>query len=184
MQGGLLNEASLSALHEGHRLLANIRQLIKASRDAGHTIIYTQYSGPDGQPPEQGTPDWNIHPDISPHETDTIIQKSTSSAFDGTELSGILHQGKIETLIICGLQSEFCVASTGLDALRLGYKVIVAQNCHSTFPSEKCTARAMVEQQNERLKKQGVAVKPSVDAIFPAATHSNSPAARSSQRHK
>ena len=48
-----------------------------------------------------------------------------SSGFEGTELDKILREKSVRRLFIGGVATEYCVKATVLDALRLGYEVVV-----------------------------------------------------------
>ncbi|MCH8335271.1 MAG: isochorismatase family protein [Proteobacteria bacterium] len=64
----------------------------------------------------------------------TIIDKGRSvdqeaySAFEGTALDACLRDLHTRRLFIGGLATEYCVLNTALDALRLGYEVVVLQD--------------------------------------------------------
>ncbi|MCH8073957.1 MAG: isochorismatase family protein [Proteobacteria bacterium] len=64
----------------------------------------------------------------------TIIDKGRSldqeaySAFEGTALDAHLKDLHTRRLFIGGLATEYCVLNTALDALRLGYEVVVLQD--------------------------------------------------------
>jgi nicotinamidase/pyrazinamidase len=42
-----------------------------------------------------------------------------------TELEGLLRDGGIERIVVCGLATDYCVNATALDAVRLGFDVTV-----------------------------------------------------------
>lgn len=60
-----------------------------------------------------------------------IVFKGTSehidaySAFDGTALDALLKGRGVDTVLVVGLATDFCVRATVLDACRLGYSVLV-----------------------------------------------------------
>ncbi len=60
-----------------------------------------------------------------------IISKATEqnreaySAFDGTNLSDELNKLGIKRLFVSGLATDYCVVGTALDALKLGFKVVI-----------------------------------------------------------
>jgi nicotinamidase-related amidase len=158
MQKGMFTENLLSTMHEGKALLTNTSLLIDVARKSKLTIIYIQHCAYPGQVLIKGTDAWAIQEEIAPADSDTIVEKIESNAFEGTELASILRKKNIDTVITCGLQSEYCVANTSLAALEHGFKVIVAQDCHSTFPTEELAAEDIVKQQNNALKHKGVNV--------------------------
>jgi nicotinamidase/pyrazinamidase len=57
------------------------------------------------------------------------------SAFDpgarisGMDLNTFLKNKRVDTLLVCGLATDYCVKDTVLDAKKLGYNVIVVQEC-------------------------------------------------------
>jgi len=42
-----------------------------------------------------------------------------------TELEGLLREGRIERVVVCGLATDYCVKATALDAVRLGFETVV-----------------------------------------------------------
>ncbi|WP_159518101.1 nicotinamidase [Sunxiuqinia indica] len=65
-----------------------------------------------------------------------VVQKGTKdsddgySAFEATNLNldNYLKKNQVSELFICGLTTEYCVKTTVLDALKLGYKTVVIKN--------------------------------------------------------
>jgi nicotinamidase-related amidase len=75
-----------------------------------------------------------------------IITKHQHSAFSAKEFENFLKQRKIDTLFIAGVTTEYCVRATALDGLKLGYKVIVFEDCVATnIKEKKCHVQALQE---------------------------------------
>ena len=55
----------------------------------------------------------------------TTAEKDAYSAFEGTALDSLLKDLGTERLFIGGLATEYCVLDSALDALRLGYEVVL-----------------------------------------------------------
>jgi len=53
---------------------------------------------------------------------------SDTGGWKGMKLQYILKAQGIEKLFVCGLATDYCVKATVLDALRLGYKVVVLED--------------------------------------------------------
>ena len=53
------------------------------------------------------------------------IDKDAYSGFQGTLLAEELKNNGIKRIFLCGLATDYCVKRTALDALRLGFEVIV-----------------------------------------------------------
>lgn len=60
---------------------------------------------------------------------DMRFAKRWNSAFSRTNLDANLRSGNIDTLFLSGGYARQCVRSTALDALRLGYNVVVLTDC-------------------------------------------------------
>lgn len=58
-------------------------------------------------------------------DKDTSVDQDTYSAFEGTELDARLRDLDTKRLFIGGLATEYCILNTALDALRLGYDVVL-----------------------------------------------------------
>ncbi len=147
------------ACHSADILLNSITNLIAAAREAELPVIYVQHCGTKDQLYAEGTEQWIIHPRISPLPVDTVVQKRQSSAFDGTELESILNEMHVDTVITCGLQSEFCVSNTSIAALDLGFNVYVAQDGHSTWSNDDDEAATIIQRQNNLLAERGAEVE-------------------------
>jgi len=57
--------------------------------------------------------------------SDLVVEKNTSSGFVGTDLEALLRERGVDTVIICGMQTQICVQTTAADAFHRGFSVIV-----------------------------------------------------------
>jgi nicotinamidase-related amidase len=79
-----------------------------------------------------GTAGAEIHEDVIPLETETVIIKHFPNGFRETGLHQHLQERKIEHLVIAGMMSHMCVDSTARAAKDLGYQLtIVSDACAS-----------------------------------------------------
>jgi nicotinamidase-related amidase len=58
----------------------------------------------------------------------TIIDKSTYSAFFGSPLARFLQDRNVRTVIVSGAETDVCVLSTVLDAVNIGFRVILVED--------------------------------------------------------
>lgn len=58
-----------------------------------------------------------------------LLVKKGPSAFAGTELHAMLTDRAVDTLIVCGATTSGCVRASVVDALTLGYPVLVPADC-------------------------------------------------------
>jgi nicotinamidase-related amidase len=59
----------------------------------------------------------------------TIIDKPAYSAFYRSSLADFLAERHVRTLIVSGAETDVCVLSTVLDAVNIGYRVVILQDC-------------------------------------------------------
>lgn len=72
-----------------------------------------------------------------PTEEDIEITKNCYSAFYNPDLERELRKRKVETLIVCGIQTHVCVKYTSLDAFERGFRVIVLSDCTGASHKKK-----------------------------------------------
>lgn len=131
-------------VYNGDLLLTRVENLIKKARSARTTIIYIQQKGVSGGRVEYGTEKWQIHPSLKPVEGEIIVQKEDPDSFHGTMLRHELDSKGIKTLVVAGLQTEYCVDTTCRHAYALGYNVILVSDAHSTWDSKSLTAEQII----------------------------------------
>ncbi len=143
--------------------LARARALVETAREGEHPIVFVQHcETTPGEVFEEGTPHWLLHealqPDPARGSQERILKKYASSAFENTELDAWLQAldgGEPPELLVCGLQSEFCVSNTVRSALALGYAVQLAEDAHNTWPSAERSAAEIRAEVNAQLARAG-----------------------------
>jgi nicotinamidase-related amidase len=109
-----------------------IRRLIARARTAGTPVVYLQHCHATYQPMMKGSAGWHIQADVAPNPGDLVIEKTASDGFHQTSLRAKLDLLGVKRLIICGLQTEFCVDTTCRAALSRGFEVVLASDGHTT----------------------------------------------------
>ncbi|MFD2442615.1 isochorismatase family cysteine hydrolase [Bacillus sp. CGMCC 1.16607] len=71
----------------------------------------------------------SILKELCPCDDDYFLIKPKHSAFYGTALNTLLHQLKINTLVMTGLAGNICVLFSANDAYMREYKLIIPANC-------------------------------------------------------
>jgi ureidoacrylate peracid hydrolase len=133
------------------KVIPKIRDLIIMCRNAGIPIFFTQAvreaSGIDvltnthqilPKSREErimkrpicirGTWDADIVDDIKPVDTDHIVIKRRDSAFHDTEIGVWLRSIRVDTLIICGIDTSICVETSLRDAFNIGYDIVLVSD--------------------------------------------------------
>lgn len=66
---------------------------------------------------------------LTPKDDEIVVNKTTDSVLAGTHYSQTLRNMGIETVIVTGIVTDQCVASTVRDLADEGFKVIVVEDC-------------------------------------------------------
>lgn len=133
--------------------LSNIEKIIKSCRDNNMEVIYVQHDGGKGDELEAGSKGWQIYDKIAPKEGEKIIAKNFNSSFKDTELKGYLNQKDIDTLILAGMQTEYCIDTTCKVAFEHGFKLIIPEGTNTTFDNEHMSGKDIYEYYNFKIWK-------------------------------
>ena len=95
-----------------------------------------------------------------------VTEKWAASSFYKTDLDQQLRAAGIDTLVIAGLQSEFCIDTACRVAQSLGYKVTLAADAHSTFDNPILPADKIIAHHNRLLSGIVERVVPVADIVF------------------
>lgn len=71
----------------------------------------------------------DIDPRLGRREDETVVLKKGASAFFGTNLSAILVNQHVDTVILCGATTSGCVRATAVDLLQHGFPTLVPREC-------------------------------------------------------
>jgi nicotinamidase-related amidase len=75
------------------------------------------------------SPEIDITPELEKLAKKSIVFSKTSfSAFRSKEFANFIRKNKVDTLFICGFDTDGCVLSTALEAFDLGYSVRVLED--------------------------------------------------------
>jgi nicotinamidase-related amidase len=129
-------------------VLKRIHILQERFRKAGAPVLHVQHNGPSGHRVEQGTPGWEIEPEVAPMANETVIRKQASDSFFETTLQKQLASLGITDLVIAGCMTQYCVDTTCRRAVSMGYNVVLASDAHTTADDGDLTASQIVSHHN------------------------------------
>ncbi len=165
VQEGMFNEAF--PVQGGQHLLGRLEQLIQQARVSGTPVIYVQHRGnTDQHPLFPAGPGFPVHHAIAPQTDELVVQKTTPDSFFETNLNDELQRRGINQLVVCGIQTDYCVDTTVRRAFSLGYKITLVQNGHSTWPDSGLSADQIIAHHNAVLGNWFADVKPAEQIEF------------------
>lgn len=135
---------------EADRVIACINLVSQRVRDAGGLVVVIQHESPSGVL-VYGSEGWQLARGLLTEPTDQFLRKRATDSFHQTALHALLQEHGVNHLIICGLQSEFCVDTTTRRALALGYPVTLVADGHTTLDNGTLKAAQISAHHNETL---------------------------------
>lgn len=116
---------------------ANIARLLAAWRASGRPIFHVRHhSRRPTSPLRPGQPGADFKPEARPIEGEPVFTKQVNSAFIGTDLEAKLRERAIETLVIAGVQTNYCVETTARMSGNLGFDTFVVEDAMWTYDKE------------------------------------------------
>ena len=110
-------------------------KLLELARATGMLVVHVQHarrgSGKGGF--EQGTPGFDVHDCVRPLPDEPRVVKHTASSFYETELDDILRRAGVESVVVCGMQTQKCCDTTTRSAKARGYRCYFVSDAVETF---------------------------------------------------
>jgi nicotinamidase-related amidase len=135
---------------ESARVIDRINQVTARARTAGALVVIIQHESKSGLFAHGGR-GWQLAPDLQTAPADTFLRKTATDSFHRTELDALLKRNAIAEVVICGMQSDFCVDTTTRRALALGYPVVLVSDGHTTLDNKVLSAGQIIAHHNETL---------------------------------
>jgi nicotinamidase-related amidase len=110
--------------------LGTLTALLARARDTGVPTVYVRHND---EELAIGTAAWEIARDIAPRGGDPIVEKTFRDAFRETNLEDVLKGLGAGRLVVCGMQTDFCVDATVREAERRGYRVTLVEDGTATY---------------------------------------------------
>lgn len=145
------------------KVIDNIKRLIHAARENQKEVIYVRHNDEKGEELEYGTDGWQIYHEIVPENKERIFDKQFNSAFIKTGLKEYLDSKKVDTIILVGLQTEYCIDATCKSAFEHGYKVIIPEDTNTTFDNEYLPGDRLYSFYNKKIWNKRFADALSID---------------------
>lgn len=146
------------------QVLARINGLVARSRAAGLPVVLVQHEEDEGSL-VHGTEGWQLAEGLDVQAGDPRVRKTRPDSFHETKLKQLLDDEDVQHLVVCGLQSDFCVNATTRRALELGYLVTLVADAHSTMDNGGRSAAQISADHNRAF----AAIGPRIEVVPAAA---------------
>ncbi|KAJ6779539.1 hypothetical protein PWT90_05163 [Aphanocladium album] len=156
----------------GEQILAASRSLADASsaeKPPALTVFVQHEEAPEsGGTLVRDAEPWKlVFPPRDGAADEILVAKTTQNTFESNpHLADRLKDAGVDHIVVFGLQSEYCVVSTGKGALEAGFRVSLLQGAHSTYDGEGGKTAADIEREvEETLVSRGATLVPYEKAI-------------------
>ena len=132
------------------RIIDTINGLSAKARNANIPVILIQHEE-EGDLLQFKSEGWQLAEGLVTSDEDLRVRKTTGDSFYQTNLGALLQKRDVDRLIICGLQTDYCVNATVRQAHTLGYDVVLAADAHSTVDNGNMAAEDIIAEHNKDL---------------------------------
>jgi nicotinamidase-related amidase len=119
----------VAAAHQRDAVVANVASLVEKARQERVPVVWVQHS--DTQL-ARGSDDWRIVPELTPSDTEPLVEKNYGDSFENTNLEAVLSGLGVGRLVVVGAQTDACVRSTLHGAFARGYDATLVSDAHTT----------------------------------------------------
>ncbi|MBR2916958.1 MAG: cysteine hydrolase [Oscillospiraceae bacterium] len=136
-------------LYEFDLFKKRVNELINKARSNGIEVIFVRHDDGIGCELSKGNEGFEIYEDFKPENNELIFDKTVNSSFKNTGLLEYLKEKNEDTVIVVGLQTDYCIDATIKAGFEHGFKMIVPENTNSTFDNQYMTAEETYKYYNE-----------------------------------
>lgn len=113
-----------------------VKSLIELARKKNVEVIFVRHDdGPDCEL-TKGKEGFEIYEGFAPLDGEKIFDKTVNSSFKGTGLLEYLKDKGEDTIIVVGLQTDYCMDATIKCGFEHGFNMIVPEYTNSTFDND------------------------------------------------
>lgn len=126
-----------------------VKELIDQARKNNIEVIYIRHDDGKGNPLTKGANGFDIYDAFKPMDGEMIFDKKVNSPFRDTGLLEYLKAKEESTIIVVGLQTEYCIDATIKCGFEHGFKMIVPEYTNTTFDNSFMSAEMTYQYYNE-----------------------------------
>ena len=145
VQEGFFSDPNYPVYNEDE-LINNINLLIENFRKLDEKIIFIQHIDEDLI---KDTKPWEVYSKVHSQSDDIYINKTTPDSFYKTDLLKVLKTNNIDSIVIVGLQTDYCIDATCKSAFGKEIPSILVSDGHSTYDNTFMTADRIIDSHNK-----------------------------------
>ncbi len=130
--------------YDADQVIQRIQALLTAARANHKEVIFIRHTEQVGGVLAEGSEGWQIDSRLEPLANERIFDKLYNSAFYQTGLKQYLDHGKMRTILLVGMQTEYCIDATCKSAFEQGFKVIIPEGCNTTYSNQILSAEKLI----------------------------------------
>lgn len=138
-----------SELFSFERFQSNLKTLIAQARGNQIPVVYIRHDDGPGGELSKGTEGFDIYEEFAPERGEKIFDKHYNSAFKGTELKEYLRAQGINTIMIVGLQTDYCIDATIKAGFEHGFSILIPEYANTTTDNPFMTGEESYHYHNE-----------------------------------
>jgi nicotinamidase-related amidase len=128
----LVVDVQNAVVKDGHgreAVIANVGSLVDRARREAVPVVWVQHSDEDLA---KGSEGWRIVPELSPDDSEPLIEKNYGDSFEDTTLEEVLSGLGVGRVVVVGAQTDACIRSTLHGAFTRGYDTTLVGDAHTT----------------------------------------------------
>lgn len=152
-----LQELLIPVVWRGGELVDRISSLARKARRKGMPVIALRQVGAPGTEFDPEAPGTGISPRLGLEPADVVIHKTATDAFYRTDLAALLAERGVDTVVLTGVATDYCVDATARSALSHGLDVVLVSDGHAPAadgdPEAGLTAEQVIDRHNRILTR-------------------------------
>lgn len=137
------------ALYAFDRFVDTVSSLIAQARQSGVEVIYIRHDDGKDQPLTPGKPGYEVYEAFAPQPGERVFDKQVNSPFRNSGLLEYLTAAGETELMVCGLQTDFCMDATIKCGFEHGFRMLVPAYGNTTTDNGFLTGEQSYRYYNE-----------------------------------
>jgi nicotinamidase-related amidase len=119
----------VAGAHARDDVVLHVGSLLEKARREHVPVVWVQHAD---EQLARGSDGWRIVPELTPGDTEPLVEKQYGDAFEDTTLETVLAGLGVGRLVVVGAQTDACIRSTLHGAFVRGYDALLVSDAHTT----------------------------------------------------